>query len=96
MAAKEAVKAAKDYIEDLFADESIARIGLEELEFRPEAAVWEVTIGFRRSWKTEAFQPSEGFPLLSPPRPNGSARRSAFGRMGEVVSVKHRDVSVPA
>ena len=96
MGAKEAVRTAKDYIEDVFAEESIARVGLEELEFRPDDAVWEVTIGFRRSWKPEAFRPSEGFPLLSRPKSRRIYKTVCVRTDGQVVAVKHRDVSVPS
>ena len=48
MVASEAVQAARDYIVELFKDEKITRVGLEELEFSVENATWEVTIGLQR------------------------------------------------
>ena len=51
MEVKEAVTLAKDYISEIYADEGISEIGLEEVEFHPEDKFWDVTIGFRRRFK---------------------------------------------
>jgi hypothetical protein len=48
--AKAAVRAAKAYVADMFADESPGDIGLEEISFDTEQAQWRVTIGFTRPW----------------------------------------------
>ena len=50
MQVKEAVTAAKTYVADLFSDEQIRNIGLEEVEFDETAGVWNVTVGFSRPW----------------------------------------------
>ncbi len=47
---KRAAKAAKEYVADLFADEQIDHVGLEEVKFDRSANVWEITIGFSRPW----------------------------------------------
>ncbi len=96
MLASEAVQAAKDYILDLFKDEKIARVGLEELEFRAEDATWEVTIGFQRLWQTDS--PARlGNVLLPPPaKPGRTYKTVCIGDDGTVISLKHRDVSVTA
>jgi len=49
MDVKEAVQVAKDYIIDLFGEEGIVDVGLEEVDF-DESDNWIVTIGFSRSW----------------------------------------------
>ena len=46
MDVKEAVAIAKRYITDLFADEGIAHLGLEEVLFDEWSGDWKVTIGF--------------------------------------------------
>ncbi len=50
MDVKKAVRAAKAYIIDLiidlYADESIENVGLEEVKFHDQSAAWEITIGF--------------------------------------------------
>ena len=52
MDVKEAVQTAKNYIAELFTDETIADVGLEEVEFNDASNNWEVTIGFSRPWQT--------------------------------------------
>lgn len=49
MDVKEAVQVAKDYIIDLFGEEGIVDVGLEEVDF-DQSDNWIVTIGFSRSW----------------------------------------------
>ncbi len=55
MDVKEAVRTAKEYIAELFTDETITNIGLEEVEFNDTSNNWEVTIGFSRSWAINAL-----------------------------------------
>ena len=52
MEAKEAVRAAKAHIADLFADEAIENVGLEEVVFcdGDPSGEWRVTVGFSRLW----------------------------------------------
>jgi hypothetical protein len=47
---KEAAKLAKEYVADLFADEVINNVGLEEIELGADSRVWVVTVGFSRPW----------------------------------------------
>ncbi len=42
----EAVQAAKSIITELYRDERIGQIGLEELRFDPDSDEWRVTIGY--------------------------------------------------
>ena len=42
----EAVQAAKDYTEEVFGDEGISRIRLEEINFDADSDEWRITIGF--------------------------------------------------
>ena len=48
MDVKEAAKLAKEYVADLFRDEGIGNVGLEEIELHGQT--WEVTVGFSRPW----------------------------------------------
>ena len=48
MDVKQAAKLAKEYVADLFADEGIANVGLEEIQRVRE--FWKVTVGFSRPW----------------------------------------------
>lgn len=50
MDVKEAVARAKQYVADLYADEQISNLGLEEVEFCDPDKTWSVTVGFSRPW----------------------------------------------
>lgn len=50
MDVKEAVDLAKKHVVELFANEGIVNLGLEEVEFDDTDSVWSVTIGFSRPW----------------------------------------------
>lgn len=52
MDVRQAVKIAKQHIVDLYADEQLTNLGLEEVEFDDQANVWNVTVGFSRPWQT--------------------------------------------
>ena len=49
MEARDAVQLAKQYVFELFRDEGIAEIGLEEIEGE-RGDLWTITIGFSRDW----------------------------------------------
>uniref|UniRef100_UPI004056B7CA hypothetical protein n=1 Tax=Candidatus Electronema sp. TaxID=2698783 RepID=UPI004056B7CA len=89
MDVKEAVKLAKQYVLDLFAEEKINDLGLEEVEFY--AGEWLITLGFSRPWdeKHNAFTALSMGPV--------SLHRSykivhIDDKAGQVKSVKHREV----
>ncbi len=46
MEVKEAALLAKNYVSDLFADEHITEIALEEVDFDHDSNTWRITIGF--------------------------------------------------
>ena len=50
MDVKEAAKVAKEYVADLFAEEGISNVGLEEIEMGTDCRFWAVTVGFSRPW----------------------------------------------
>jgi hypothetical protein len=92
MDVKEAVSIAKNYVSNLFADENISDLGLEEVEFDDRNDQWRVTIGFARPWDKNA---------LSEMMMKGSAfRRSykvvAINQDGSVASVKDRRLQAVA
>ena len=51
MDVKEAVHTARVYVVDLFRDENIMNVGLEEVVFEEMTDVWKITIGFSRPWE---------------------------------------------
>ena len=90
MDAKEAVGVAKGWIEDLFEDEDISDILLEEIVRRQERPPgWRVTIGFNRPNPTRAaVSPVLG--ALSPPRNRVYKVVAIDGKDGNVISVEDR------
>jgi hypothetical protein len=49
MTVKEAVKTAIDYTQDLFSEQAVSSLRLEEVEFDNEKKEWAITIGFLRA-----------------------------------------------
>ena len=60
MDVREAVQTAKNYIAELFTDETITNVGLEEVEFNSMSNNWEVTIGFSRPWQKNSLAATLG------------------------------------
>src|SRR5688572_25894281 len=50
MEVKDAVRLAKTHIVDLFGDEGVSNLGLEEVLYDDTEAIWRVTVGFSRPW----------------------------------------------
>jgi hypothetical protein len=84
---KEAVRTALDYVSELFVDEDISHLGLEEVEYDEAADQWQVTVGFSRPWD----YPTSSLAVLSGGI-NGPAR--SYKKLtiagDKVVSVKSR------
>ena len=60
MDVKQAVETAKRYVGELFDQEGIKNLGLEEIELDHSGGEWRVTVGFSRPWTT---QPAHGLLL---------------------------------
>jgi hypothetical protein len=93
MDVKEAVATAKAYVADLFAEENVTDLGLEEVSLDDHTDQWVVTLGFARPWDRAAM----GF--LAAMQQASSLRRSykvvrISDKTREVVSLKNRDGSV--
>lgn len=50
MDVKSAVLVAKKYVAELYNDENISNLGLEEVKYHPGAKQWRITLGFSRPW----------------------------------------------
>ena len=85
MDVKEAVATAKSYIQNLFGEEGIAELGLEEVEFE-DIGDWLVTIGFTRSWD----RPSGVLQGLTSTRRSYKVVRIQDST-GKILSVKNRE-----
>lgn len=104
MDVKEAARTARAHIADLFADENVQHVGLEEVEFDDVADVWNITIGFSRPWELSKDPPKDSAPSipilfpelnhLNPPPPPPPQRSYKIVRVrdsdGHVISVTHR------
>ena len=67
MEMREAVRKAKTHVAELFDDEGIANVGLEEIKLSGD--FWEITIGFSRAWDRSvgsvlSGQPSRSYKVL--------------------------------
>lgn len=87
MNVKEAVGIAKNYVADIFADEHITEIGLEEIETSEDGSIWHVTIGFKRPWK-KPHEKKGPFELLQ--------STEVFNRWYKTVDIKDFDGTVIA
>jgi hypothetical protein len=89
MDVKEAVAAAKKYVGELFAQEGITNLGLEEVEFDEQAGEWRVTIGFSRPWDSII-----GWAALAPQQQTNPRRSYKVVRIsdatGAAMSVRDR------
>lgn len=85
---REAVKSAKKYVAEMFEDESIHNVGLEEIEFDHAQGVWSFTIGFAREWR----ETGSVMRVLA-----SSNRTYKVVRIGDadgtVQSIRHREIS---
>ncbi|MGH7091275.1 MAG: hypothetical protein ACREFQ_20460 [Stellaceae bacterium] len=54
MQVREAVAAAKKYVSEIFSEERIMQLTLEEVEFDEATEIWNITVGF--SWPWDAPQ----------------------------------------
>jgi len=59
MDVKEAIAAAKRYINEIYADEQVTNLGLEEVEHVPGSGNWEITLAFSRPWNTARTRAQE-------------------------------------
>jgi hypothetical protein len=87
---KDAVRLAKQHIADLFADEKIADLGLEEVVYNDEEKSWEITVGFSRPWQkfSAVDAVTQGYTYL---RGNPNAAREY-----KVVKIREDDSRVTA
>jgi len=100
LSVKEAVAFAREYVRDLYGDEDIRYVGLEEVRFDDTKEEWLVTIGFSRPWDEERVaRPAVGaggfgggrFGIVPIPRQYKMVRISDSRR--EVLSVTNREIA---
>ena len=90
MDVKDAVNSAKTYVAELFANEGLSNLGLEEVEFDDSSGIWRVTVGFSRPWDRVAVHAITAMAQgTSVPRSYKVVRID--DATGRVVSVKARE-----
>ena len=91
MDVKDAIKLAKDYVSEVFAEEQVTNLGLDETEYDPAAGRWYITVGFSRPWNTPRTRAQE---ILENMGAVSSLRRSykviVISDDGKVLSMKKR------
>ena len=89
MEVKEAVKIAIDYIAEVFSDENLSNIGLEEITFDEINDSWNVTVGFSRPWDYQAPGVVAG---LQPKQPVREFKIiTVSNKDGKVIAIKIRE-----
>lgn len=86
MNAKEAKEVARDYLIDLFADEEVMNIGLEEVVHHQDAQEWRITYGFVRAWDKQGQMGIK----MGLPVPRSYKVVSIDDSSGKVISLKDR------
>ena len=97
MDVKDSARPAKRYIAELFEDENITDIRLEEVELGDPPAVWRITVSFLREVEAtelpgDAERRALGFGVLRPPRPGQRSYKTVEidDASGQVRAVKLR------
>ena len=83
MDVKQAVEVARKYVEDLFAEEQIMNVALEEIDAE-EVGFWRITIGFSRPWNSNFSS------LLSSEKSRTYKVVLVRDSDGQILSVKNR------
>ncbi len=89
MDVKEAVAAAKSYIGDIFAEENINNLGLEEVWLDEQKGEWCVTVGFARPWDKNPTNFAAAFQTALNPRRSYKMVRIS-DKTGAIVSLANR------
>ena len=94
MDVKEAVKKAIGHVTEMFADENILHVGLEEAVFDESENAWRITVGFFRTW--DAIRGVGE--LLEGKRDFAAWKRRSYkvvkidDKTGDVLSLTHRSL----
>ena len=92
---KEAIKKAISCVKDVFSDEKIEYVGLEEVRFDKEDGVWEVTVGFSRPWDSPKPVLNQFSEILNPTPPKMRHYKivKIDDTSGEVKAIEIREVA---
>lgn len=91
MDVKAAAKEAKAYVKDLFNEEIVSRVQLEEVDFDDSKNVWVITVGFWRRPSRDTSDPTAALSRIIGPHSERSFKTVCIRDLdGKVLSVKHR------
>jgi hypothetical protein len=94
MHVKEAISVAKSYVRDVYAEEELLNVGLEETEFDGSSQCWSITIGFSRAWNTPRTRAQEVLKTMGAlPALRRTYKVVTIAADGEVVSMKDKDLA---
>ncbi len=85
MELKEAVARAKACVADIFSDEHISAVGLEEVELEHAKGQWRITIGFQREAAPGPLENLRGYHRIY-------KTVTLSDKDGAMIAVKNRDV----
>ena len=89
MEVRDAVRAAKAYVMELYEDENLSDVGLEEVEYVDRDGTWNVTIGFSRPWDHRVRGMAAITQSSAVPR---SYKVVKLDESGKVLSLSNRDM----
>jgi len=88
---REAIAAAKKYISEVYADEDVSNLGLEETEHDEARGRWVITLGFSRPWNTPRSRAQEVLENLGAVSPlKRSYKIITISDNGDIISMKNR------
>ena len=88
MEAQLAIKKAKEHMLEMYKEEPIGQVGLEEVKFEHLDEVWEITLGFVRDWRPQGG----GFLGLTTPKRTYKVVRIHDGD-GSLESLRNRETA---
>ena len=89
---KEAIAGAKKYINEIYADEQVTNLGLEEIEHFMSDGNWVITIAFSRPWNTPRTRAQEVLENLGAVSPlKRSYKVITMASDGTILSMKNRE-----
>lgn len=86
---RQAVKTAIIYVKEVFEEEHLSNVGLEEVVYNDSDHLWEVTVGFSRPWnypKTSALTPFD-----VKPQPVRDYKIVFMKEGGDVIKIENRN-----
>lgn len=91
MDVKEAIAAAKKYVVEIYSDEHVTNLGLEEVEHEVATGNWVITLSFSRPWNTPRTRAQEVLENLGAVSSlNRSFKVITMADDGTILSLKNR------